>query len=108
MAILARGRMPDYREPRPGGPPMAMRQVTKEQFKECFLRYSQPGDGYGPEYWDRFFGKPDASPIRYLVEEPQSPEHCRLMLVTGAGECRLFFMTEEAEERFFEFPGGKD
>jgi len=45
--------------------------------------------------------------MKYLVEEPETPEDTRMMIVTdnSAKEYRLFFSTEEAEERFFEFPG---
>jgi len=44
--------------------------------------------------------------MKYLVEEPETPEHTRMMIVTDntAKEYRLFFFTEEAEDRFFEFP----
>jgi hypothetical protein len=43
---------------------------------------------------------------RELVEEPQIPEHTRMMIVTDydRNEYRLFFLTEESEESFFEFP----
>jgi hypothetical protein len=41
------------------------------------------------------------------LEEPKTPEHTRMMIVTDGGrnEHRLFFMTEESEESFFNFPG---
>ncbi len=44
--------------------------------------------------------------MRYRYEPPESPAHTRLMIATdfGAREYRLFFMTEEAEERLFGFP----
>jgi hypothetical protein len=45
--------------------------------------------------------------MKYLLEEPETPEHTRMMIVTdnGRNEYRLFFMTEESEEYFFDFPG---
>jgi hypothetical protein len=45
--------------------------------------------------------------MKYLAEEPKTPEHTRMMIVTdyGRNEYRLFFMTEESEESFFDYPG---
>ena len=45
--------------------------------------------------------------MKYLVEDPATPEHTRMMIVTDGDrkEYRLFFMTEEGEESFFHFPG---
>ena len=44
--------------------------------------------------------------MKYLIEEPTTPEHTRMMIVTdfGRNEYRLFFLTEESEESLFEFP----
>jgi hypothetical protein len=44
--------------------------------------------------------------MKYLSEEPETPEHTRMMIVTdyGRNEYRLFFLTEESEESFFYFP----
>ncbi len=80
-----------------------MKEVTKEQFKEIYLKL-----GGGAETgWSQF--EHERRPgMKYLVEEPKTPEHTRMMIVTdyGSNEYRLFFMTEESEESFFEFPGG--
>jgi hypothetical protein len=85
-----------------------MKEVTKEQFKEIFFRLGG-GDraGYGIEHWNKFFENETRSNMKYLAEEPQTSEHYRMMIVTdyATNEYRLFFMTEEAEERFFDFPG---
>ena len=57
-------------------------------------------------YWNKFFPDNERTDMKYLVEEPETPEHTRMMIVTdgSAKEYRLFFLTEEAEDRFFEFP----
>ena len=63
--------------------------------------------GWGRSYWNKFFADNERTDMKYLVEEPETPEHTRMMIVTdySAKEYRLFFLTEEAEDRFFEFPG---
>ena len=44
--------------------------------------------------------------MKYLLREPETPEHTRMMIVTeyGRDEYRLFFLTEESEESLFDFP----
>jgi hypothetical protein len=81
-----------------------MKEVTKEQFKEIYLNLG----GGSLVYWDTFYEAEKRPGMKYRVEEPQTPEHTRMMVVTdyGENEYRLFFMTEESEESFFDFPGG--
>jgi len=83
-----------------------MKEVPKERFKEIYFR---PGGGLGwdADYWNQFFEVDTRPGMKYLVEEPATPEHTRMMIVTdyGTKEYRLFFMTEEDEESFFQFPG---
>jgi hypothetical protein len=86
-----------------------MKEVTKDQFREIYFKLGG-GDasGWGLDYWNKFFEDDNKSKgMKYLVEEPETPEHTRMMIVTdyGAHEYRLFFFTEESEESFFEFPG---
>jgi hypothetical protein len=84
-----------------------MKEVTKEQFKEIYFGLGGgAATGWGPEYWHRFFEAEKVPGMKYLVEEPQTPEHARMMIVKDfhMNEYRLFFMTEESEESFFEFP----
>jgi hypothetical protein len=84
-----------------------MRAVTKEEFKELYFRLGGgTTTGWDLDYWNKFFGDDARTDMKYSVEEPETPEHTRMMIVSdfGAKEYRLFFMTEEAEESFFEFP----
>jgi hypothetical protein len=86
-----------------------MKEVTKDQFREIYFKLGG-GDaaGWGLDYWNKFFEDESKSKgMKYLVEEPETPEHTRMMIVTdfGTREYRLFFFTEESEESFFEFPG---
>lgn len=84
-----------------------MREVTKEQFKEIYFRLGG-GDatGWGGDYWNKFFEDESRAGMKYLAEEPPTPEHNRMVIVTdfAANEYRLFFTTEESEESLFEFP----
>jgi hypothetical protein len=83
-----------------------MKEVTKEQFKEIYLRLGGgAATGWDLEYWNRFFEDEKRSGMKYLLEEPETPAHTRMMIVTGRNEYRLFFFTEDDEESFFDFPG---
>jgi len=90
-----------------------MGEVTKERFKEVYFRLGgseDPGKrwccGWTLEYWNKFFEDEKRPGMKYLVEEPRTPEHTRMMIVTdfGRNEYRLFFLTEESEESLFDFP----
>ena len=86
-----------------------MKRSTKDQFRETYFKLGG-GDttGWGLEYWNQFFEDDNKNPgMKYLVEEPETPKHTRMMIVTdfSTHEYRMFFLTEEAEERFFDFPG---
>ena len=63
--------------------------------------------GWSLDYWNNHFEHEEKPSMKYLAEEPQTPEHTRMFIVSDseARECRLFFMTEESEENFFDFPG---
>jgi hypothetical protein len=86
-----------------------MKGVTKEQFKEIYFALGG-GFDWNADYWNRFFEEEERPGMKYFVEEPSTPEHTRMMIVTdhGSNEYRLFFLTEGSEESFFSFPGGSD
>ena len=92
----AKGDAPDFKE------------VTKEKFKEVYFRLGGgKRSGWTADYWQKFFENNATPGWKYMVEEPRSPKHVRMFIVTDvkAREYRLFFMTEESEEDFFEWPG---
>ena len=96
--------------PQPIPPPRGIsniKEVTKEQFKEMYFRLGGEMTGWSLDYWNNHFEHEEKPSMKYLAEEPQTPEHTRMFIVSdsGARECRLFFMTEESEESFFDFPG---
>ena len=85
-----------------------MKEVTKEEFRQLYFKLGGgAATGWDLNYWNTFLADNERTDMKYLVEEPETPEHTRMMIVTdnSAKEHRLFFFTEESEERFFEFPG---
>jgi hypothetical protein len=84
-----------------------MKEVTKKQFKEIYFRLGGgAASGWSPEYWNKFFEDEKRPGMKYLLEEPETPQHTRMMIVTDYDryEYRLFFLTEESEESLFDFP----
>jgi hypothetical protein len=85
-----------------------MKKVGKDKFKEMYFRLGGgAATGWSLEYWNEFFENEQKPGMKYLVAEPETPAHTRMMIVTDYGqkEYRLFFLTEESEESFFDFPG---
>lgn len=85
-----------------------MREVSKDEFREVYFRYARDGDGWTKAYWQQFYERDRDPPMRYKVELPNTPDENRMMIVDdfGSREHRLFFMSENAEERLFEPMGG--
>jgi len=82
-----------------------MKEVSKEKFKEIYFKLGGGrGTGWSRKYWNEFLKHEKRPGMRYLVKEPETPEHTRMMIVTDENEYRLFFLTEESEDSFFEFP----
>lgn len=81
-----------------------MPQVTKEEFRAAFFEHGRGADGWTQAYWDRFYENDRTPAMKYRVELPQKPEQTRMMIVDdfAVREHRLFFMSEEAEERLFQ------
>jgi hypothetical protein len=83
------------------------KEVTKEKFKEIYFRLGGgKRSGWTADYWQKFFEDKAEPGWKFMVEEPKSPKHVRMYIVTDAQakEYRLFFMTEESEEES-EWPG---
>ena len=87
--------------------PRQMRQVTKEELKELYVTLGGgTAMGWDLKYWNECLADNTRTDMKYLVQEPETPDHTRMMIVTdyGRNEHRLFFVTEEAEERLFDSP----
>ena len=80
-----------------------MHEVDKNEFREMYFRHAQPHDGWTQSYWDQFYEEEKTPSMRYFVEPPESPAHCRMMIVDDyeTRQYRLFFFTEDSEESFF-------
>ncbi|MBN1315974.1 MAG: hypothetical protein JXA42_10915 [Anaerolineales bacterium] len=88
-----------------------MKEVTKEQFKEIYFKLGGGSStGWDLDYWNKFYESPKRPGMKYLVQEPETKDHNRMIIVTdySSNEYRLFFMTEEAEEALFYFPDEDD
>ena len=89
------------------GAATGFKEVTKEKFKEVYFRLGGgKRSGWTADYWQEFFEDKAKPGWKFMVEEPRSPKHVRMFIVTDAKakEYRLFFMTEESEEES-EWPG---
>jgi hypothetical protein len=88
-------------------PASDLTEVTKERFREIYFRLGGgKRSGWSADHWHHAF-EVDVKPgWRFLVEEPRSPTHDRMFIVSdhAAREYRLFFMTEDSEEAHFDFP----
>lgn len=85
-----------------------MQEVTKQEFRDVYFRLGGgEASGWGRRYWEKFFEADPVPPMKYLVEAPATPQHTRMMIVSdfGTRQHRLFFLTEEDEERLFDHPG---
>ena len=85
----------------------AFKQVGKGLFKEMYFRFGGgKASGWTADYWREFFEDKSDLGWRFMVEEPRSAEHNRMFIVTDsqAKEYRMFFITEESEDRFMEWP----
>ena len=86
----------------------AFKQVSKDLFKDIYFRLGGGGSsGWTADYWREFFEDKDDLGWMFMVEEPRSAEHDRMFVVTDyqAKEHRLFFMTEQSEDNFLQWPG---
>jgi hypothetical protein len=84
-----------------------MREVTKPEFKRLYFRLGKSRGGWDEAYWNGAFERETRPGMKFLVEEPKSRRHSRMMIVTDfeANEHRLFFLTDEEEDNLFDFPG---
>jgi hypothetical protein len=85
-----------------------LREVAKDEFKTIYFRLGGgSGSGWTAEYWREFFEEKVKPSWRFMVEDPKSPEYDRMSIVADsqAMEYRLFFLTDESTESFFDHPG---
>ena len=86
----------------------AFREGTKDEFKEIYFRLGGgQSSGWTADYWQKFFEEAAKPGWRFMIQEPGSPDHDQMWIVTDneVKEYRLFFMTEESTDNFFDYPG---
>ena len=80
------------------------REITKQEFKTLYIKYgqSQKDSGWTEDYWNEFYGNEIGK--RYFFTEPIKPDQTRMFINSGSNTERIFLLSEEAEESFFEYP----
>jgi hypothetical protein len=82
----------------------AERQITKVEFKRLYVKYGQskPDTGWTQEYWNRFYE--NETGMKYVVTEPESPNAVMWIGGNDWNTHRMFFLSEDATESYFDFP----
>ena len=86
----------------------AFRQVAKGLFEDMYFRLGGGAStGWTADYWREAIEPLAGLGWRFMVEEPRSAAHSRMWVVTDhkVMEHRLFFVTEQSEEDFMQWPG---
>jgi hypothetical protein len=78
-------------------------EITKAAFKELYFHYGTPGSGWTADYWNRFYESEEGK--KYYFSRPETPSSTRMFIISDSVNHRMVFLTEEAEESFFDFPG---
>jgi hypothetical protein len=78
-------------------------EITKERFKELYSTYGTSTDGWTADYWNHFYENEEGK--RYFFSKPGTPDSTRMFIISDGIKHRMIFLTEEAEESFFDFPG---
>lgn len=73
-------------------------EISKAEFKSMYFKYAVPNSGWTVDYWNQSFEYEVLA--KYYFEKPDSPLANRMMISSGSGSHRMFFLTEDAEESF--------
>jgi hypothetical protein len=77
-------------------------RITKATFKELYFKYATSHSGWTSDYWNKFYEQEEGK--RYFFATPETPQSTRMFIVSDHDSHRMVFLTEEAEESFFDFP----
>lgn len=83
--------------------PQDEREVTKQEFKVLYFKYATPDSGWTEDYWNSLLEKEEGK--KYLFTPPATPESTSMFMSSGQNEHRMYFLTDESTEAFFDFPG---
>jgi hypothetical protein len=59
--------------------------------------------GWTEDYWDQFYEQEEGK--RYFFTKPETPESTRMLIVSDEIKHHMIFLTVDAEESVFDFPG---
>lgn len=79
------------------------REVSKAEFKKAYWKYRGDRDGWTDDYWQHFFENEEGK--RYFVSPPETRQHDRLFITTSSDRRYMYFLTVDAEEALFDYPG---
>lgn len=79
------------------------KQVTQKEFKKLYFRYATLNSGWTEHYWNQFFENEEGK--TYFFSEPETPQASRMFIISDEHTRRMIFLTEDAEDSFFDFPG---
>jgi hypothetical protein len=77
-------------------------EVSKAKFKALYFNYATPDSGWTEAYWNKIYQQEEGK--KYFFTPPATPESTRMFIVSEASGHRMVFLTEDAEESFFDFP----
>ncbi len=78
-------------------------EVTKAEFRNYYFKYATPHSGWTKEYWNQFYENEEGK--RYFFAKPATPQATRMFIVSDHDTHRMIFLSEDAEESLFDFPG---
>ena len=78
-------------------------EIAKGKFKDLYFKYATPHSGWTEEYWKQFYEQEEGK--RYFFSKPATPDSTRMFIVSHQNTHRIIFLTEDAEDSFFDFPG---
>lgn len=78
-------------------------KISKAEFKTIYFQHSTRDSGWTSTYWDQFFENEKEG--EYYLVESQSAGSARMFIRSEGQKHCIYFLTEDAEESFFDFPG---
>lgn len=78
-------------------------EVTKARFKELYFQYATANSGWTEDYWNHFYETEEGK--SYYFTKPATPDSTSMFIIDDNIKRRMIFLTEDAEESFFDFPG---
>ena len=78
-------------------------EITKAKFKEIYFQNATPHSGWTQDYWNTIFENEVGQ--QYFIYTSEDIRATRMFIRRDDNKHCIFFLTEESEESFFDFPG---